>query len=136
MKLVVDANILFASLIKSGDTAKLLFSEHHEFYTPEFLFEEFNKYKEVILQKTKRSSEDFTQFLAILKSRIKIVPYERIYPFLKEAQDFSPDPKDTVYLALALLLNCQIWSNDKELSEKQNRIRVITTTELIDIEQE
>jgi len=136
MKLVVDANILFASLIKSGETAKLLFSEHHELFTPEFLFDEFNKYEEVILKKTKRSSEDFQQFLDILKSRIKVVPYERIYPFLKEANKISPDPKDTVYLALALLLNCHIWSNDKELSEKQKRIRIITTAELVEIERE
>ena len=136
MKLVVDANILFASLIKSGETAKLLFSEHHEFFSPEFLFNEFNKYKEVILTKTKRSSEDFQQFLDILKSRIKIIPYERIYPYMREATELSPDPKDTVYIALALLLNCHIWSNDKELSEKQKRIRIIMTAELVEIERE
>ena len=55
--IVIDANIFFASLIKNGVTAKLLFSENYRYVAPEFLFEEFSKYEEVILKKNPSISE-------------------------------------------------------------------------------
>ncbi|TXT53231.1 MAG: putative nucleotide-binding protein, containing PIN domain [Promethearchaeota archaeon] len=51
MKLVVDANILFAGLIKDGKTAELLTSDRLQLLAPQFLFEEFAKYEELILKK-------------------------------------------------------------------------------------
>lgn len=42
----------------------------------------------------------------------------------------SPDPNDADYFALALMLKCPIWSNDKELL-KQNVVRIYSTGELI-----
>ena len=43
----------------------------------------------------------------------------------------SPDADDTAYIALALHLNCPIWSNDKKL-KKQDKVKVITTKELLE----
>ncbi|MBD3255705.1 MAG: hypothetical protein GF383_11480 [Candidatus Lokiarchaeota archaeon] len=43
----------------------------------------------------------------------------------------SPDPKDIVYIALALTLKCYLWSNDKELKEIQENICILSTTEII-----
>ncbi|MFX1275688.1 MAG: PIN domain-containing protein [Promethearchaeota archaeon] len=131
MKLVVDANILFAALIKEGKTAELLVSEKLELYAPEFLFTEFAKYEELVLNKTHRTKEEFAQFLDFLKEQIIIVPKKEIIPFLENAEKISPDPKDTIYLALALALNTSIWSNDKKLKEEQEKISVISTEELI-----
>jgi len=54
-----------------------------------------------------------------------------IQPFLNEAEEFSPDPKDTVYLALASAIKSDIWSNDKKLKEGQNKINVLSTEELL-----
>ena len=51
MKLVVDANILFASLIKDSLTAELLVSDKLNLYAPEFLFDEFIKYKQLYMRK-------------------------------------------------------------------------------------
>ncbi|GAH51713.1 unnamed protein product [marine sediment metagenome] len=69
MKLVVDANILFAALIKEGSTAELLISDKLQLFAPEFLFAEFVKYEELILKKTHRSHEEFNQFLKLLKEQ-------------------------------------------------------------------
>ena len=44
MELVIDANILFAALIKKSGTSEILFK--HKIYAPEFIFEEFKKYKD------------------------------------------------------------------------------------------
>ena len=37
---------------------------------------------------------------------------------------------DVEYLAVALSLDCAIWSNDKDLKEEQSRVVVVTTDEL------
>lgn len=132
--LVIDANILFASLIKNGVTARLLFSENYRYLAPEFLFEEFAKYKEIILKKTHRSPKEFDTYLHIMKSRIEVIPMSQIKPFLQEAAEISPDPKDSVYLALAMKLNCSVWSNDKILKEKQSVVKIITTSEILQAE--
>jgi predicted nucleic acid-binding protein len=133
-KIVIDANILFASLIKSGVTAKLLFSEKYQLFAPEFLFQEFSKYKQLIMKKTHRTSGEFDQYYAIVKNRIKIVQLSHIKPFLKHASDYSPDPKDTVYLALAMKLNCSLWTNDKDLKEKQSEVEILTTYDMMNRE--
>ena len=52
--------------------------------------------------------------------------------FQKEAEKISPGLKDTQYLALALKLNCAIWSNDKKLKE-QDKVKVYSTNELLQV---
>ncbi len=132
MRLVVDANIFFAALIKEGSTAEILISDKLQLFAPEFLFSEFTKYEELILKKTHRSNEEFNEFLELLKEQITIVPKKEITPFIDKAEKISPDPKDTVYLALAFALKSNVWSNDKKLKEGQNKIIVLSTEELIE----
>ena len=131
MKLIVDANVLFAALIKEGSTAELLISDKLQLFAPEFLFTEFAKYKQLILRKTHRNEEEFNHFLEILKEQISIVPKKEIAPFMDEANKISPDPKDTIYLALAIALKSNIWSNDKKLKQEQTKITIYSTNELI-----
>jgi putative PIN family toxin of toxin-antitoxin system len=130
MKLIVDANILFAALIKEGLTAELLISDKLQLFAPEFLLTEFSKYKDLILKKTHRNEQDFKRFLELLKEQITIVPKKEIAPFLDEVEKISPDPKDTIYLALAIAINANIWSNDKKLEQNQTRVEVFSTEEL------
>jgi predicted nucleic acid-binding protein len=132
MKLVIDANIFFAALIKEGSTAELLISDKLQLFAPELLFIEFIKYEELILKKTHRSREEFNLFLELLKEQIIIVPKKEIIPFMNKAEKISPDPRDTVYLALAFALKSSIWSNDKRLKQGQNKITVFSTEELLE----
>lgn len=46
----------------------------------------------------------------------------------------SPDIDDVLYLALALKLNCPVWSNDRKL-KNQNAVRIYTQ-EIIRISQQ
>ncbi|TFG18842.1 MAG: hypothetical protein EU529_17010 [Promethearchaeota archaeon] len=131
MRLVIDANILFAALIKNSLTAKLLLNKDLKFYAPEFLFEEFAKYEDYLLNKTHRNKDNFENFYNLLKQKIKIIPKKEIDPFLKQAKKFSPDPKDTVYLALCLAFTLPFWSNDKKLKEQQNLVQILTTEEIL-----
>lgn len=57
MILVIDANIIFAVLLKEGITSDLIFK--HTLYAPEFIFEEFSKYKDYLKEKTNRTENEF-----------------------------------------------------------------------------
>lgn len=70
--------------------------------------------------------------MKILADHIKIADQTEIAPFILEAEGCSPDPKDTVYLAMALKMRCGIWSNDKNLREKQKNIQIFTTPEIME----
>lgn len=130
MDLVVDANVLFAALIKEDITSDVFFVERFRLYAPDFLFAEFEKYRDVVRKKTERSKEDFERFLSILKGRITIVPAEEFMPFMEQAKAVSPDPKDAPYLAVAIKLNAGIWSYDKGL-RKQNAVQIFDTSDLL-----
>lgn len=131
MDLVIDANVLFSVLIKKGKTEELLFEEDLHVFAPEFIFEEFEKYEGLIMEKTERSKEDFSKLIEILKKHIKTIPSEETEKFIPEAEKICPDKKDTDYFALALKLKCPLWSNDRILKTKQNIIEVYSTEDLM-----
>ena len=133
MRLVVDANIIFSVLIKECKTKEILFDFVYELYTPEFVFSEIKKYEEEILSKTHRTKEEFDLVFSGLKEIIKVVPSEDFEEFIEEAETISPDPDDASYFALALKLDCGIWSNDKRLKD-QDKIKVYSTIDLLGIE--
>jgi len=129
MDLVIDANVLFSALIKDSFAYNLLFSGSFHLFTPEYIFTELEKHKEELLKKTERTDEEFSRLLEILKRRVIIVPLEELVPYVEEAEKLTPDPDDMAYFALALKLNCVIWSNDKKL-KVQDKIKVYNTHEL------
>ena len=130
MELILDANILFSALIKNSVTAELIFEEDLQLYTADFIIDEFFKYEDLILKKTKRTKEQFVQIMHMLKDIINVLPEEEYYEFMEKAAMISPDEKDTAYFALALKLKCAIWSNDKKLKE-QDKVTVYNTSELM-----
>jgi|SRR3989344_4720573 len=129
MDIVIDANVLFSALIKDSFTYNLLFNDTFHLFTPEYIFTELEEHKEEILKKTEKTKEEFLRTLEILKRRIIIIPLEELAPYAQEAENLTPDPDDMTYFALALKLNCAIWSNDKKLKE-QTKIKIYTTPEL------
>ena len=131
MDLVVDANIIFAALVKRGFTENFLLRTDLHLYAPEFIFEEFELYKDLLKKKTQRTEEEFNLFMKTLQRRIILIPYEEIDSYLEKAKEISPDIKDITYIALALKLHCAIWSNDKALTEKQNVVKVYHTHDLV-----
>ncbi|MEK6886593.1 MAG: PIN domain-containing protein [Nanoarchaeota archaeon] len=121
MDLVVDANILFASLIKESVNVELMLDENIRLFAPEYLLEEFYKNKAEILDKTHRTDEEFNDIFEILNKLITIVPAEEFSDFLTEAASILADhPKDVPYFALALKLRCPVWSNEKGLKNRKD----------------
>ncbi len=132
MNLVIDANIIFACLIKEGKTHELFFNENLHLYTPEFFFTELEKHQKEIISKTKRTEQEYAELFKAVKKKISLIPIEELLPTLEEAEKTSPDPDDIAYFALALKLKCPIWTNDKQL-KKQDEVKIITTEELTKI---
>ena len=130
MQLVIDANIIMSILINPGKPLDTFFREEIEIFAPELLFEEIDANKDLIIKKTEFNKKEINTFIDILKSKIKIIPEEEFLEYREKSEKVCPDPKDITYFALALHLQCPIWSNEKKLKQ-QSEIRVYASHDLI-----
>lgn len=135
MELIVDANILVASFLKDAKTRELLVDLRLNLYAPEYLVSETSRKLKKGTPLRKRvhlPDEVLEELVRVLTQRIRMVPYESYKLYLRKALLLAPHEEDAPYLALALLLNLPIWSNDKGL-KTQTRVKVYSTHELIEI---
>ena len=130
MKAIVDANILFSSIVKNKDSRKVWFNPDLELSAPEFILAEMVKYRALLEKKSGKNSADFERLLAIILGNVEIIPDYELKPYLPAAESLVNDPKDFLYLACAIKENALLWSNDKEL-KKQGRVKVLNTQEMI-----
>jgi predicted nucleic acid-binding protein len=132
MRLVLDTNVLIASLIKDSVTRAILLLPDFEYLLPEFSLEEISRHRPKITRLSGLPSEELDLLLSILLESVSIVPSERIVPHLAAAEKLigASDPDDVPFVALALAEeNDGIWSNDRAF-EGLPGIRVWKTTEL------
>lgn len=131
MKLVVDANILFSFFKKASSTRRFILSHPEiELFTPAYVFNELEEHKRDVKSKAKIDERIFELSKKELSEYVTILPLEEFKDFWAAAKQISPDPDNVEYLAVALSLGCAIWSNDRDLKEKQSRVVVVTTEEL------
>mgnify|MGYP001581747579 FL=1 len=128
---MLDNNCLFSVVNPKSVSAYLFSSIKAEFVAPEFIKSEFKKYKEIILSKSGLSEHEFEARQKEIEKSIKFFEESRYGELLTKANKNLSDAKDSPYLALALLTNSAIWSNDSHLKE-QSLIPVFTTSELVD----
>ncbi len=131
MRLVVDTNILFTQFWKNSFTKKLFTNKKLNLFSPEYALEEIKLHAGEILEKTKISKEEFNKLRKEMVILIKFVPLQGYSNLLKDLLNVISDSKDIDFLALALKLDCPIWSNDPHL-KKQTKIQVYTTEEIFD----
>jgi len=133
LEIILDANVVFAAMIKNGLTRHLILRSGWNFYIPEFIFSEIENHINTVSEKTELSEEELKELLNnfIIAANITITPSQEIQPLIKDAEKISPDIDDIHYFALALKIKCPIWSNDKEL-KKQEVIQILTTQEILD----
>jgi predicted nucleic acid-binding protein len=116
---IIDSNIIFSALLSGNKNYIKLFTEY-SFFMPEFGLIEIEKYKEMLLNKTKIDSKLFREFVLLIFERITIVPnflisdksWNKAIEFCKDI-----DEKDSPYLALALELNIPLITRDKKLKD-------------------
>lgn len=133
MKVVLDVNIILSALIRDSITRKIIFNSQLDFYFPEPSLHMIRKYKEYVIEKSGLNSDEYDRILSTLLNYITLVPTEEIDKNWDKAKELIGhiDEEDVTFIATALsLTDAIIWSNDKDF-EKQDKIKVIKTREII-----
>jgi len=132
MRVVVNANILVAALLKSATTRQILLMSDLEFCAPEHLFVEVKGF--VKDQRFRRrlglSEEDLREVLAYILQPVTFFPEKMYLSFIRRAIPLVTHKEDAPYIALSLALGAPLWSNDAAL-KKQSLVTVFTTSELV-----
>ena len=134
-RVVIDTNILISALIKDDSvTARIIKSGIFEIYYPEDGMFELEKYRDYIIKKRKKALQrkSFDYALGFLLESVNVVPSLLYEDKIREAYEVMRDidEKNTPFLALALKLQCPIWSNDGDF-EEQNLVEVYKTSYIL-----
>lgn len=116
MRLVLDTNILIAALIKDSITRRILLLPDLTFLLPAFALDELAKHRAKIVRAAQLKGDELDLLLTLLLTSVVIVPFERIAPYLPEADAVigAIDPDDVPFVAVALAeAHDGIWSNDR-----------------------
>jgi predicted nucleic acid-binding protein len=131
---VVDSNIIFASLIKDSFTRKILISSEIDFVVPEWVHAELRGHIMEITKKSGLRADEVEHFAEEIFQVVQTVPKEEYEDFLPEALEIMKDidRDDAPVLALAMALRADgVWTRDKDF-DRQSRVRVVRTDELLD----
>jgi predicted nucleic acid-binding protein len=118
---VVDTNIIFKALrLKNSFIRRVLNQEYFHFYAPKFLLVEIFKHKEKILKNNTQLEDEFYEYLNLLLQKITFVNedivsignYLEAYRLCKDI-----DEKDVPFIALALELECDLWTFDEPIKK-------------------
>lgn len=132
MKVTVDANVLFACLIKESATRRLFFNPALALYAPEFIVDELLKHVLMIQERSGLGKEELHRLIIKVFGQLTLVPDDALKPFLPAAASLVDDPKDWLYVSCALYGDTAIWSNDTDFGP-QKRVKIFTTKELVEL---
>lgn len=140
MKIVVDTNIIFSTLLNSNSTiGDLIFNsdKHFEFYSCSYMRYEIQKHWERLKKISKLSDEQlqvsYTQVLLNLKFiNEEIIPVETW--LASEQITKGIDVDDTDFVALTKFLKATLWTGDKALYNGLKKLgfkKLLNTKELL-----
>lgn len=129
MILVIDANPFIAGFLRDSTSRKIILSEKVTLYSPDWLVKEFERNESELMEKFP-ASDDFLETKMILFKFIKIVPEQEYSMYMEEASKLTKHIKDVPYFALALSLNCPIWSDEKSFKQ-QPKVVVYSTSDMV-----
>ena len=130
MKFVVDTNVLI-SFFRNNPVRFIIINSqlfNIELYSPEHCWKELFNIKSSISKYSKLSFEKIELAFEELKNFINIIPDGLAISFKSKAEQLIHD-KDIPIFALALKLDCPIWSNEL-LFKKQSSVKVFNTEDL------
>lgn len=132
MRLVVDSNRLFAALIRDSLSRKILLHLRSDFFITNMNYEELQKYKAELLDKSQMNAVSFNLVLNQLLQKCIYVENSELLKHLNEAKEImlKIDSGDVPFIAAALATDADIWSDDEHF-QKQNRVKVWKTKELV-----
>ena len=117
--IIVDTNIVFSALVnKNSRIATFLLEPNQALVMPKFGFVEIFKHKEKICSVSKHSQDETLEILYELMRHIEFFDENSISTStLKAAWKLvkDVDPKDMLFVALTLELDCLLWTGDTKL---------------------
>lgn len=129
MKIVVDANVVVAALVRSSITREVLLYPYIDYYSPDFLLDELKEHEKEISAK---SGKGYKSALELITKKIKVAPNRFYAKDMREAHKVMGDidKDDEPYIALALSLHANgLWSYDADF-KRQHRVRIFSTGDL------
>lgn len=133
MSIVVDSNIIFASLIKKSTTRMILASTDIDFIVPEWVHSELREHIGELARKAHLSEAELERFIDEIFQIVHTLPLDEYEGFLPEALEIMGeiDPDDAPFLAVALATDADaIWTNDAHFLE-QDRVKVMSTRDMM-----
>ncbi|MCK5107889.1 MAG: hypothetical protein KAQ83_04125 [Nanoarchaeota archaeon] len=135
MKIILDTNIILSALIKNSITREIIVKSEWDFYYPKLALSEIKKYENLIITKAKINKNEYLILMQKLFRYIRIIQDDKIKLNLCVADKIMGhiDPKDVIFVASNLYIEDSIiWSDDKDF-DKQNKVTVMKTNEILDI---
>ena len=134
LRIIIDTNVLIGALVKDNSfKARLLKDRHFQFFFPDYGLLEIEKFREYICSKRAKqpAAPSFDFAMKFLLESVTTVPRQLYRDQMSRAYKVMEtiDPKDTPFLALALHLECPVWSDDAHL-KRQSLVPCYTTSEL------
>lgn len=128
----MDANILFAALLRHGTTRRLLLHGDLDLHTPWVIWDELDRNRSMLVRKSRATPASFDLLVGGLRAAVGTVGPEVLQPFRLEAlrRTGPKDRLDAPYVAAALALGADLWTHDRRLAAKAG-IPVVTTAELL-----
>lgn len=134
-RVVVDANVLIACLVKDGRTREaFLRAGEIRFLVPGVIFQEIDRHLPEISAKARVAVETSQALLAELSQRLERIPealWASALPRAKELVHAAHAPNDEPYVALAMIQDAPIWTYDKALY----RIRGVRVLSIAEVEE-
>jgi len=137
LRIVIDTNVLIGALVKDNSfKARLLKDRNFLFFFPDYGMIEIEKFREYICSKRRKlpSCRSYDYAIKFLLESVTIVPRQLYGDQISCAyeQMSAIDPRDTPFLALALHLECPLWSDDAHL-KRQSLVPCYTTVEILEL---
>ena len=129
MRFVIDTTESFSFFNEKSKARELSLLIKLDLHSPNFSLKEIKEHKSKIIKSFSLSESQFELIKKLLNVVVKFSKEKEYSKFLSEAKSISPDPDDVDFFALALKLNCPIWSEEK-LLKKQDKVEVLNTKEL------
>ncbi len=134
MQVIVDSNRVFSALLSKGKVFEVFILNKSlkkiDFISPELLFNEIGRNLGDIVNRSKLSSKELSIVFNLIKEQVEPIPFEDFNNLADEAEKISPHEKDAKYFALALFMNCGIWSNEKAFRD-QTKVKIFSDDELL-----
>ncbi len=138
MKLVIDTNIIFSTLLKpEAAEFQILRNQYYNILYCQMSTIEIFKHKEKLVALSKLSEKEILiNYYGILKHLRPIHEAEIPIEIRKQAASLcvDADPKDVVFVAASIMLDAYLWTGDKKLRtalSQKGYTNTISTAELL-----